>query len=468
MNFFEKYLGDTYELVETLKESAQDFVAVVYDKRTKKVCVLKQRALNSKPIYQMLKELDEPYIPKIYRLFEFEGKLIVIEEHIDGQTLEEILIYQPDLFDEKFATDILLSVCEGLISIHAKNIVHRDIKPSNIMLTESRGVKLIDFGIARIFKPENRADTELLGTRGYAPPEQFGLFGLGQTDSRSDIYSLGVTVKNLLGEDYRGKLSDILNRCTSPDPLQRFQSAVELKRAVLRTQKFYPIKKFLFTALICLAVIFIPNFAGEIFQPSEVESPTEIQTPAAATGEKIAENPPHDNFDSKIFNQLTDFIANPPPQTSIPEINLPPQPTTITPPTTTIQPVEETSGEVEFKFYLNGELTDKYHMVYLRDWQSWQKNKYGDYLFPPSMTARLRIENHSGKDLINPQIKIAFGYDEYTINQPTIANGQSVDLNIPLAGQLASPENGSGTFQVILKAQGEPEFYFNKTFFLVK
>ena len=81
--------------------------------------------------------------------------------------------------DEKFAEKILLSLCECLTAIHEKNIVHRDIKPANIMLTDSN-VKLIDFGIARIFKPDSRADTELLGTRGYAPPNNSAYLDWGK------------------------------------------------------------------------------------------------------------------------------------------------------------------------------------------------------------------------------------------------------------------------------------------------
>ncbi len=463
MDFLKKYLGDTFELVDVLKNSEQNFIATVYDKHAKRLCVMKQRALTSRPIYQILKKLDDPHIPKIYRLFEMDGKLIVVEEHIDGQTLEEILLYRADMIDENLAAQILLSLCDCLEVIHAKNIVHRDIKPSNIMLTGSQ-VKMIDFGIARIFKPESRADTELLGTRGYAPPEQFGLFNLGQTDSRSDIYSLGVTIKNLLGEDYLGKLSGILNRCTSPDPLRRFQSAAELRRAVIRAQKSNRAKKVLLAALTCTAIIFIPSVANldENFQAEEVPSPPiETSTPA----EELTESVPVKTPKRDAFNQLTDFVINPPPATTFPEIPSTPQPKIITP------PVEKTSGEVEFKFYLNGELTDKYHMVYLRPeygWQNWPRNSYGDYLFPPSMTARVRIENHSGRDLINPRIEIEFGYDEYTINHPTITNGQSVDLNIPLGGQLASPEKGNGTFNLMLKAEGEPPLFLSKTFFLVE
>lgn len=458
MNFFEKYLGDTFELVETLKESAQDFVAVVYDKHVKRLCVMKQRALSSRPIYQLLQELKEPHIPKIYRLFEFEGKLFVVEEHIDGQTLEELMIYRADELDEDFAANVIVSLCECLKVMHAKNIIHRDIKPSNIMLTEARGVKLIDFGIARLFKPDGRADTELLGTRGYAPPEQFGLFDLGQTDSRSDIYSLGVTIKQLLGgEDYRGKLSGILNRCTSPDPSQRFQSADDLRSAVLRYRKFGRLRELLFALSLCLAIMIIPQVAEDLTPPVEVpDDSAQVQTPVVVE-EKIAESPPPD--DSKVFVPLPDLITTPPPLT-LPE--LPSQP--VKPP----QPVEQPSGRVELKLYLNGELTGKEHMIYLRGWQSWSRDEYGQVLFPPSMTARLRIENHSGKDLINPRIEVNVGYDEYTVDEPTIERGQSRDLSIPLGGQMASPEEGSGHLTIVVHVQGEPPIMLGKTFFLVK
>lgn len=459
MNFFDRYLSDTYDLVETLKESAQDFVAVVYDKRAKRLCVMKQRALTSRPIYQILQELNEPHIPKIYRLFEFEGKLIVIEEHIDGQTLEELMIYRAEELDEGFAANVIVNLCECLTAVHAKNIIHRDIKPSNIMLTEVCSVKLIDFGIARLFKPDSRADTELLGTRGYAPPEQFGLFDLGQTDSRSDIYSLGVTIKQLLCKDYRGRLSGILNRCTSPDPSQRFQSADDLRGAVLRYKKFGRVRELLFALTLSLMIMIIPQVAEELTPPpSEIpDESAQVQTPVAVE-EKIAESSPPD--DSKVFAPLPDLMTPPPPSLTLPE--LPSQP--VKP----VQPIEKPSGEVELKLYLNGELTGKEHMIYLRGWQSWARDEYGQILFPPSMTARLRIENHSGKDLINPRIEVSVGYDEYTIDEPTIASGQSRDLSIPLGGQMASPEKGSGHLTIVVHVQGEPPIMLGKTFFLVK
>ena len=238
-NPLEKFLGDNYELVDTLKSSEENFVATVYDKLAKRLCVVKQRDLKYLPIYRTLKALDNPHVPKIYRLFERDGKLVVVEEHVDGQTLEDFLIYRPDEIDESLAEKILLQLCDCLAAVHAEKIIHRDLKPANIMLTEKNFVKLVDFGIARIFKSESSADTEKLGTRDYAPPEQFGLFNFGQSDPRSDIYSLGVTMKKFLGDGYDGRLKKVLDKCTALEPARRFQSVDELRDALGRRKNFY-------------------------------------------------------------------------------------------------------------------------------------------------------------------------------------------------------------------------------------
>ena len=211
-------LKDFYEVIDVLKDDQNGKVSVVYDKVGQQFCVAKRRDLKSAELYYNLQKLKNKYVPKIYRLIEINETLLIIEEYIAGRTLAEILNYE-NHFDESTAADILLQICNALKILHEKNIIHRDIKPSNIMLTNDGEIKLIDFSIARILKIDNKNDTENLGTRGYAPPEQYGF---APTDARSDIYSLGMTLQRLLGENYRGYLQKIIKRCTKLDPMQRY------------------------------------------------------------------------------------------------------------------------------------------------------------------------------------------------------------------------------------------------------
>ncbi len=277
MTDFDKFFGAAYDLVDTIKADDKSFVAVVYDKHAKRLCVMKERDGHLTGVYKILRDIDSPHVPKIYRTFERDGKLVVIEEHIDGQTLDEILTYRPEILSEKLATKILLQVCDALIELHKADIIHRDLTPSNIMLTESHAVKLVDFGIARIFKPDSSTDTEFLGTRGYAAPEQFGIFDLGQTDARTDIFVLGSTVKRLLGKNYDGQLADVLNRCTDLNPANRYQSAADVIQAVKRARKFHTLKRFTLTAAIFVAIFFAVQTID--FSDKQTESPvTEVVT----------------------------------------------------------------------------------------------------------------------------------------------------------------------------------------------
>ena len=215
-------LENFYEIIDDLKGDGK--IKLAYERRAKQMCIIKERHLNTKPLYEILKNEDMPYIPEIYRLVEYDGKLFVVEEYIPCLTLEELLQYN-ETFNENDAADIMRQLAESLMILHAYNIIHRDIKPSNVMLTKDGVIRLIDFGISRIAKDDSDTDTKFLGTRGYAPPEQFGF---GQTDARSDIYSLGVLIQRLLGKNYRGWLKEIINRCTQFDPENRYNTAEEL------------------------------------------------------------------------------------------------------------------------------------------------------------------------------------------------------------------------------------------------
>lgn len=232
-----------YKPIDILKTGESGNVQLVYDRVGKQVCVMKQRKLNSANVYQRVRKIKSRYIPEIFRMIEEDENFLVVEEYVSGRTLTEILLYE-EFFHEDLAAQIMRQLCECLQELHAQGIIHRDIKPSNIMLTRDNVIRLIDFSISRIVKEANETDTEFLGTRGYAPPEQYGF---GQTDERSDIYSLGVTIKRLVGKNYSGWLEKILERCTKIDPTNRYQNVDELLDDFDRRHwqnKFRHMKKF--------------------------------------------------------------------------------------------------------------------------------------------------------------------------------------------------------------------------------
>lgn len=150
----------------------------------------------------LLAGLTHPNLPRIYEQFTEHGRSYLVMDFIEGQTLEDILTQlggQRMPLEKVF--DIVLQLCSVLEYLHTRQppIIFRDLKPGNVMITEARHVYLIDFGIARLFKPGQDKDTTALGSYGYAPPEQYGK---SQTTMRADIYSLGATLHQLLtGED---------------------------------------------------------------------------------------------------------------------------------------------------------------------------------------------------------------------------------------------------------------------------
>lgn len=146
---------------------------------------------------QLLLSLDHPHIVRVFDFFPAGNKYYLVMDYVDGASLEDLLTQRGHAFGEPEVLTWLYQLCDALCYLHERTppIIFRDLKPSNIMVDRSGAIKLIDFGIARRFRPGQRLDTTALGTAGYAPPEQHGK---GQTDARSDIYALGVTAHRLL------------------------------------------------------------------------------------------------------------------------------------------------------------------------------------------------------------------------------------------------------------------------------
>lgn len=198
---------------------------------------------------KLLKNLSHKGLPSIIDVIDEGDNFLIVMDYIEGMTLKEVLREKGAQPQEK-VVDWAKQLCEVLKYLHNREqpIIYRDMKPSNIMLRTDGSVVLIDFGTAREFKARNTADTTCLGTQGYAAPEQFG--GRGQTDARTDIYSLGATMYHLVTGHNPSEppyemypitrwnpglstgLEHVIEKCTQRNPADRFQSADELLYAL--------------------------------------------------------------------------------------------------------------------------------------------------------------------------------------------------------------------------------------------
>jgi serine/threonine protein kinase len=253
-------LGNRYQVIKALGQGGQSNVYLIQDTRLKgKKWVAKemvaqytdpkdqaQAKVHFEREAQLLATLDHPNLPKVTDFFTEAGKHYLIMEYVAGEDLGSLLQKRQKPFSEEEVAGWAIQIATVLYYLHKQNppVVFRDIKPSNIML-EGGMAKLIDFGIARLFNPTKKGDTLRIGSPGYSPPEQYS----GQTDPRSDIYSLGVTMHHLLTNQdpsrtqtpfkippikaFNPKVSPkmiyIVEKATQMDPDKRYQNALELK-----------------------------------------------------------------------------------------------------------------------------------------------------------------------------------------------------------------------------------------------
>lgn len=431
-----------YEVVDVLKDDKNGKVQLVYDKAGKQICIMKQRQQSSTNLYYKLKEIKNKYVPEIYRLMEFDGTLFIVEEYIDGRTLADILKYDTDI-SEKLAADILRQICECLKNLHAENIIHRDIKPSNIMLTKNGDIKFIDFGISRISKIDGDSDTEKLGTRGYAPPEQYGF---GQTDARSDIYSLGITIKRLLGKNYHGYLNDIIARCTALDPSNRYESVSALIGDIDKSHwrwRFKRLSKGLITiSFITSIALLIPKDIFDNDSKEIMEEAASTQTVQIKDSESI-ENKKSEKIISK--NEIPKQTEWSEIKWNDIEINSTSRSADIMEPIHTIPDINQNSQnnlkKLSAAILLNGQLFN-YDMQDISQniWLTWRREKDIIYL-PDNWTIGLRIDNQNNLDLNNLKILAEFGRDEKYIPVPNIRANQSATINIPIPSRKFSNTN---------------------------
>lgn len=256
---------------ETIHSSERGRIELVYGEEK----LIRRTVYSENTVYNALKYHRSEFLPKIYSVEVGDGETVVCEEYIDGESPARTQL------SAKKAEEIMLQLCSALEAIHRLGIVHRDIKPSNILLGKDGRIRLIDFEAARIFKDDSENDTCCLGTKGFAPPEQYGF---AQTDYRADIYAAGQTMKIFFGDNAeKPRYKKIIQRCTALDPEKRYQSASELKRALVGLQRRKTVISILSAAALTAAVCIFARINVSRDVPAYTEA-TSAQTVTASQG----------------------------------------------------------------------------------------------------------------------------------------------------------------------------------------
>ncbi len=211
-------------------------IILVTNRDTGEHYIKKLLSTYEKSIYEYLQEHPIAHMPRIIEMYESSNCLIIIEEYIEGSTLENILKKAP--LPENQAISVAKAICRILDDLHCppKTIVHRDIKPSNIIITPDKEVYLLDMNVAKWFDPDKNDDTHYMGTPYYAAPEQVG-YGLSSSSAKSDIYAVGMLLNMMITRSFpkehraEGKIWQIIEHCISLDAENRY-TAKELMAAL--------------------------------------------------------------------------------------------------------------------------------------------------------------------------------------------------------------------------------------------
>ena len=182
--------------------------------------------------YEELYNISAQNLPLIYDVINCEDGQIVLEEFIEGVTISEVM--ESGNYHYLGTRKVIRSVCHALKVLHERNLVHRDIKPENVVIGKDGRVVLIDFNAARKISSASK-DTVIMGTVGYASPEQLGV---AQSDARTDIYAVGVLLNVMITGKHpskklaKGKAGRIVRKCTNVNPNERYQTAEKLANAL--------------------------------------------------------------------------------------------------------------------------------------------------------------------------------------------------------------------------------------------
>ncbi|MFW6183237.1 MAG: PQQ-binding-like beta-propeller repeat protein [Chloroflexota bacterium] len=266
-------LQERYRIVGTLGVGGFSSVYQARDMRfsnATKLCAVKEmvnmapdpkiRAMATRAFEReasILATLDHPAVVNVYDYFSEADRSYLVLEFIRGKDLESLLNEETTFFSQEQVLDWALQICDVLAHLHNHKpdpVVFRDVKPSNVMLDPHGRIRLIDFGIAKLFQSEEKNTT--IGTEGYAPPEQYR----GLASPSGDVYGLGATMHHLLtrqdprleppfsfqdrpiqavNPDVSPALERIIMRSVSYNADERYSDAGELKEALERVATIF-------------------------------------------------------------------------------------------------------------------------------------------------------------------------------------------------------------------------------------
>ena len=245
--YMEQSLAEHYTQVITFKNREDSFVSLYAHKDTGQKMLLRRSGNRNDGVYRALRGKRLCNLPMVLEVCSEEAHLLVLEEYIEGRTLDKIL--DSGQLTSAQAAAYTIDLCHALEELHNLGIVHRDItlilhhtvrtrtrffKPANVMITPENRAVLLDLSIAREISSDQQ-DTRSLGTVGYAAPEQYGV---AQSNRATDLYALGVLLNTMITGVHpavdipRGPIHHIVQKATDTQISKRYKSAAEPAKSI--------------------------------------------------------------------------------------------------------------------------------------------------------------------------------------------------------------------------------------------
>lgn len=207
---------------------------IVYNDYLQRQMILKILPRQNLPVLKDIMKIKHPNLMEIYDVMDDGINCNCLCEFVFGNNLDKI-VYNKMGVDPKIAEKWMVQLCNGVETLHQKNIIHRDITPNNVMVDYEGNIKLIDFNISRERKQSASRDTTVMGTAGYASPEQFGFT---QTGFGADIYAMGVLLNFMLTGKMpneklcSGKYALIVKKATQIKEEDRYSNVYQMELAL--------------------------------------------------------------------------------------------------------------------------------------------------------------------------------------------------------------------------------------------